>query len=643
MGECTVYIVKKKNNKPRKKHHFFVILTFLFFVCIITSIALGVNYIVTNAPTFDKRNLYMSQASILLDKNGKEITRLGLEDREIVTYNELPQVLIDAIVATEDSRFFQHQGFDLIRFSKAVFDHLNGNTDAGGASTITMQISKQVFTSNVATGIEGIIRKLTDIYLSMFQIEKNYTKEEILEIYVNYPFLGSHSYGVEMACQNYFGKSVREINLAEAALIAGLFNAPSDIDPNVNLYNATKRRNEVLNLMYKHGYITEEQLNDALNISVSSMLIKKSSGVNKYQSFIDTVTEEIIKDKGISPYNVPMIIQTTLDTSVQDAVNNVMNNSKNFKDDVIQAGMVITSTADGSILAIGGGRNRTGARQYNYATQIKRQPGSSIKPFMDYGPYFEFNGGTPNDIILDAPYTYSDGTQIVNAMRDYKGYITIKQALSDSRNIPALKVFQQIDKTNIANYVHSFGIDYGSNLYESAAVGAFEGVSPLQMSAAYGAYARGGYYIEPYSYTRITYRDNNEVEEKTYKKEKVCSEQTAKYINEILTYAIKYGKILGTLDVGNAEVAGKTGTTTISRSKTEALGISEYAVRDSWACIYTHDYSVALWYGYANETSEYYMLNIDATLGRRRIMKKLAKLLITNENYWHQKKIKYYE
>ncbi len=631
MGECTVYIVKKKNNKPRKKHHFFVILTFLFFVCIITSIAIGVNYIVTNAPTFDKRNLYMSQASILLDKNGKEITRLGLEDREIVTYNELPQVLIDAIVATEDSRFFQHQGFDLIRFSKAVFDHLNGNTDAGGASTITMQISKQVFTSNVAIGIEGIIRKLTDIYLSMFQIEKNYTKEEILEIYVNYPFLGSHSYGVEMACQNYFGKSVREINLAEAALIAGLFNAPSDIDPNVNLYNATKRRNEVLNLMYKHGYITEEQLNDALNISVSSMLIKKSSGVNKYQSFIDTVTEEIIKDKGISPYNVPMIIQTTLDTSVQDAVNNVMNNSKNFKDDVIQAGMVITSTADGSILAIGGGRNRTGARQYNYATQIKRQPGSSIKPFMDYGPYFEFNGGTPNDIILDAPYTYSDGTQIVNAMRDYKGYITIKQALSDSRNIPALKVFQQVDKTNIANYVHSFGIDYGSNLYESAAVGAFEGVSPLQMSAAYGAYARGGYYIEPYSYTRITYRDNNEVEEKTYKKEKVCSEQTAKYINEILTYAIKYGKILGTLDVGNAEVAGKTGTTTISRSKTEALGISEYAVRDSWACIYTHDYSVALWYGYANETSEYYMLNIDATLGRRRIMKKLAKLLITND------------
>ena len=609
-----MYVVNKKKKK-KKKFNFIVFLNFLLFFCIVISVGLGVNYIVKNAPVFDKRNLYMSQSTIMLDKNGNEITRLGAEDRELVSYKDLPQVLVDAIVAAEDSRYFQHQGFDLVRFVKATINHLNGDSNAGGASTITMQISKQVFTSNVSTGIEGIIRKFTDIYLSMFQIEKNYSKEEILEIYVNYPFLGAHSYGVEMACQNYFGKSVRDINLVEAALIAGLFNAPSDFDPYENVYNATKRRNEVLNLMHRHGYITDEQLQDALNISVSSMLIGKKTNTNKYQSFIDTVTNEVINDTGLNPYNVPMIIQTTLDTKVQEAVNDVMSNKKNFKDDTIQAGIAVTSVADGSIMAIGGGRNRTGARQYNYATDIKRAPGSSIKPFMDYGPYFEFNGGTPNDIILDAPYTYSDGTRIVNAMRDYKGYITIKQALSDSRNIPALKVFQQVDKTKIANFVHSFGIDYGKNLYESASIGAFEGVSPLQMSAAYGTYARGGYYIEPYSYTRITYRDNNEVKEKIYQKEKVCSEKTAKYINEILLYAIKYGKILGTLEVGNSEVAGKTGTTTIDRAKTDALGIS--------------DYSISLWYGYDGVTSTNYMLNIDATLGRRRIIKKLVKQIIS--------------
>ena len=271
-----MYVVNKKKKK-KKKFNFIVFLNFLLFFCIVISVGLGVNYIVKNAPVFDKRNLYMSQSTIMLDKNGNEITRLGAEDRELVSYKDLPQVLVDAIVAAEDSRYFQHQGFDLVRFVKATINHLNGDSNAGGASTITMQISKQVFTSNVSTGIEGIIRKFTDIYLSMFQIEKNYSKEEILEIYVNYPFLGAHSYGVEMACQNYFGKSVRDINLVEAALIAGLFNAPSDFDPYENVYNATKRRNEVLNLMHRHGYITDEQLQDALNISVSSMLIGKNT------------------------------------------------------------------------------------------------------------------------------------------------------------------------------------------------------------------------------------------------------------------------------------------------------------------------------------------------------------------------------
>jgi len=620
---------KKLKKKRRRKYHFFIFVNFFLFFCIIACLALGANYIVKNAPTFDKRDLYMTESTILLDKNQNEIIRLGSEDRELVSFSDLPQVLVDAVVATEDSRFFQHDGFDLVRFVKAVWEHLKGDSNAGGASTITMQISKQVFTSNVSTGIEGIIRKFTDIYLAMFQIEKNYSKEEIFEIYVNYPFLGAHSYGVEMACQNYFGKSVRDINLAEAALIAGLFNAPSDYDPYKDVESATKRRDEVLNLMYRHGYISEEQLNDAKNISVSSMLIgEDTSTVNKYQGFIDTVVDEVIDDTGLNPYSTPMIIQTTLDTTVQDAVNNVMNNTNNFKDDVIQAGIAVTSTTDGSILAIGAGRNKTGARQFNYATQIKRQPGSSIKPFMDYGPYFEYNGGTPYDMVLDAPYTYSDGSNINNAMRDYAGWITIKQALSSSRNIPALKTFQKVDKDLISKYVHSFGIDYGDTLYESASIGAFEGVSPLVMSAAYGVYARGGYYIEPYSYTKITYRENNEVVEKTYKKERVCSEQTAKYINEILLYAINTTKILGTLGV-DGEVAGKTGTTTIDGTVIEKLGINPYAINDSWACIYTADYSIALWYGYDKVTSEYYMMSVDGTLGRRRIIKKLARQIIT--------------
>lgn len=618
-----------KLKKKKKNHHYFL-LTFLILIFLLF-VLLGLvwNYIVRNAPKFDENLLYNKQATIIKDRNDVEIARLGNENRELVTYEQLPQVLIDAIIATEDSRFFQHSGFDAIRFTKATLGHLKGDSNAGGASTLTMQLSKNHFTSNESRGLAGIIRKFTDIYLSIFQIEKNYSKKEIIELYVNSPYLGSSTYGVEIASLNYFGKHVSDLTLTEASLIAGLFNAPDKYDPFLYPDEANQRRKEVLKLMYKHGYISEEQLNDELDIDIRTLLIKENKSLNKYQGFIDTVVEEVITDTGLNPYNTSMIIKTTLDSKVQDAVNNVMSNKNNFKDNIIEAGLAITGTQDGSILAVGTGRKRNGQREYNRATMIKRQPGSVIKPFMDYGPYFEYTNNTPNSKILDAPYTYSDGTLIKNALNDYKGLISVKQALYESRNIPALKVFQSVDINLISDYVHSFGIDYGQYLYESAAIGAFEGVSPLVMSAAYGAYARGGFYIKPYSYTQIIYRDTGKISTKNLKKEQVCSEQTAKYINEILSYAVQNYKIFGTLEMGDTKAAGKTGTTNLDSKTIKKLNISEEAINDSWGCIYTDEYSIALWYGYDKISAKNYMVMVDGTLGRRRIIKKLVKQLYT--------------
>ena len=191
-------------------------------------------YIIFNAPEFDQELLYSTESSILYTKDGEEFARIGPENRELVTYNELPQVLVDAIVATEDSRFFQHSGFDIARFIKASLGQLAGN-DAGGASTLTMQIVKTVYTDpTLVSGLKGIIRKFTDIYMAIFKVEKQYTKEEIIEFYVNYPYLGEYSYGVEQASQTYFGKSVKDLSLPEAALIAGLFNAPNLLNPYSN-------------------------------------------------------------------------------------------------------------------------------------------------------------------------------------------------------------------------------------------------------------------------------------------------------------------------------------------------------------------------------------------------------------------------
>ena len=215
---------KKKRRKKRFKIFLLIILTCFIFGII--GLIVFFNYVVANAPEFNEELLYVSEPTVLLDKNGKEFAKLGLEQRVILEYDEIPEVLIDAIIATEDSRFFEHNGVDWARFLKASFLQLLGKSEAGGASTLTMQVSKNTHTSTEASGFEGIIRKFTDIYISMFKIEKKYSKEKIIEFYVNSQWLGKNAYGVEQVSLNYFGKSAKELNLAEAAIVAGLFQAP---------------------------------------------------------------------------------------------------------------------------------------------------------------------------------------------------------------------------------------------------------------------------------------------------------------------------------------------------------------------------------------------------------------------------------
>src|SRR5574344_738737 len=319
--------VKEKIPKAKKITGHKALIFLLGIAIVIVSIVLVFGlYIIISAPEFDTELLYNKEATTLIDKNGDEVARLGSQNREIVSYDELPQVLIDAIVSTEDSRFFQHDGFDIARFMKASFGQLSGNSGAGGASTLTMQVVKNTYTSRTSKGLEGVIRKFTDIYMSIFKVEKQYTKEEIMEFYVNAPWLGCGTWGVEQASKTYFGKSVKDLSLPEAALIAGIFNAPQTYNPFNSVENATKRRDVVLDLMYKHGYITEDEMNDAKNISISSLIVEnKGTTLNKYQSFVDAVVNEVIDDTGMNPYETPMEIQTTLDTNVQDILNNLNN------------------------------------------------------------------------------------------------------------------------------------------------------------------------------------------------------------------------------------------------------------------------------------------------------------------------------
>lgn len=613
--------IKKKESKAKdsnKKHNVKSIVLSGLLICgiaVISIVLVFALYIIISSPDFDRDKLYAKESSVLYYKDGTtELARLGAEDRVLVTYDELPQVLVDAIVATEDSRFFQHKGMDVARFLKASFGQLLGNSSAGGASTITMQLVKQVYTEDTSKGLAGIIRKFTDIYMAVFKVESNYTKEEILEFYVNTMwFSGSSSvntagiYGVELASQYYFGKSVSDLTLAEASIMAGMFQNPYRLNPYTNPEGVRNRQEIVLKLMVQHGYITEEEKDAVLEIPIESLVIERESSNGSNQAVIDYIVNEVTEKTGMDPRNVPMEIVTTIDLEVQNVINQLETGELyEFPNDTIQEGIAITSTTDGSIVALSGGRNYT-ARGLNRADE-RRQPGSTAKPIFDYGPYIEYLNGAPSSLFLDEETTYSNGTSIKNSDGKYMGLITMRTALIESRNIPALKAFQAVYAENpdyISDFAHGLGIDYGSTLYESMSIGGFEGISPIEMSAAYATFGRGGYYIEPYSFTKATIVESGEVYEYKYEKERVMSEETAYLITDILVSAAENG--VGGVSVSGTTIAAKSGTSNVDRDAAEAAGIPTSATRDAWNVTYSPEYAIALWVGYDRTTAENYL------------------------------------
>ena len=596
-------------------------------------------FIIISAPDFKTSNLYSKNSTVIYDKNGNEAARLGTENRELVSYEELPEVLVDAIIATEDSRFFQHDGIDLARFTKAVFGQLLGHSDAGGGSTLTMQVAKKAFTSSVDTGIKGIIRKFTDIYLAVFKIETNYTKEQIIEFYVNIPYLGSGTYGVEQASKTYFNKSVSELSLSEAAMIAGLFQAPGAYDPYLYPEKAEARRNIVLNLMAKHGYITKEQATIAKNIPVTTLLANTNSSLNKYVGFIDTVVEEVEKRIGQDPYTVPMNIYSTLDPKKQDIIEGI-NSGETYKwyNDVSQAGIAIIDVETGALAAVGAGRNKTTARSWNFATMEKNHPGSTAKPIFDYGPAIEYLNWSSGQTVIDDNYTYSGGGKIKNWDNGFKGVMTAREALASSRNIPALYTFQQVKQKDLKEFVENIGItpEYeGNTIVESHSIGGFNGTTPVELAAAYAAFARGGTYIEPHSFTKIEFVESNEVYEVKPQKVKAMQESTAYIINKMLQRSVSGGYIAAT-NPGGTDVAGKSGTSTVDSKAIKALGIKANVIGDVWQVTYSPDYVISLWYGYKELTKDNYLTNKEGSPARSTITKLLTKGIFEKNSRWSQ-------
>ena len=617
-------VIKGTNNtskrKVSKKKKMILNILIICVIAFASLMAIFFAYIIVKAPKFDPNNLKFTQMSELYDTDGNIITKMGNENRTEISYDDLPEVLIDAIIATEDSKFFQHNGFDLARFMKASMYQLVGK-NGGGASTLTMQIAKNNYTSTESKGFEGITRKFTDIYLSIFKIERKYTKKEILEFYVNDSYLGNGAYGVEQASLNYFGKSVSELNLAEASFIAGLFQSPTYYNPYNYPERAEGRRKTVLYLMQRHGYITEEEKEIAENSPITSYIKKtQTSGTySEYQGYIDTVVEELENEYDLNPYTTPLKIYTAMNRSKQDFVNKVMNGEAwKWENENAQAGVVMTDSSSGEVLAVGAGRNKNSERSYNYATMTNRQIGSTAKPIFDYGPAVEYLGWGTVNYIDDTQTTYSDGTKISNSDGGYKGRLPLYQALGLSRNVTALKTFQQVSKEagndKILKFANSLGItpevDKNGKIHEAHSIGSFTGStkkgesrnSPMTMAGAYQAFSNGGYYIKPHTIKKFVYKDTDEVVETKSAKTRIMNDSTAYIINYSLNWSATEGLAKSAAGISGVQTAAKTGTSNFDEATRKRYHLSSKAVNDLWVCGYTPKQTITFWYGYDSIT-----------------------------------------
>ncbi|MFP3663925.1 PBP1A family penicillin-binding protein [Priestia sp. SIMBA_032] len=603
----------KSQGKPKKKKKgglFRKIVAAVLLIGIIGLIAgVGTFFaMISDAPKVDDSVLKNSFSSKVYANDGKTVVKeIGAQKRTYVQYDEIPQVVKNAFIATEDVRFYKHHGVDFYRIGGALMANFKNGFGAEGGSTITQQVVKNSFLSPKKT----VKRKVQEMWLA-YQLERKYSKQQILEMYLNKIYFASGEvYGIERAAEKFYGvKSVKDLTLDEAAMLAGLPKAPTTYNPVTNPENATKRRNTVLNLMAKNGFITQAEADKAKQVDVQAHLAKQTESTSKYDVFIDQVIEEVKKKTDADPFSAGLEIYTTLDTNAQDYVDDVMNNKVvNFPNDKFQAGLVVVDNETGGIQAIGGGRNRVSGG-LNFATNMRRQPGSTIKPILDYGPAIENLKWSTGQPIKDEEYHYSNGTPIRNFGRNYKGWVSAREALGRSLNIPALKAFQATGADKAKEFATGLGLkldeEDGEAYSESYSIGGFRtGVTPLQMAGAYSAFANEGMYNAPHTVTKVKFPDGTEID-LTPKPKRAMQDYTAFMMTDMMKSVVNesYGTARAVRTPG-LEIAGKTGTSNFSAAEKQRYNIPDAGEKDVWFNGFTPNYTISVWTGYETAKDGY--------------------------------------
>jgi penicillin-binding protein 1A len=562
-------------------------------------------YYAFSAPSISQENLQSGGSSTIVDSTGKQIASLGDNKRNYVTIDKVPQQMEDAVISIEDKNFYNEPlGIDPVRIAKSAFNNVTKGTLQGG-STLTQQLVKlTVFSTD--TKDQTFKRKMQEAWLAM-RVSQKFSKQQILEFYVNKVYLNNGIYGIETGAKYYYGKSLKELSLAQMAMLAGLPNAPSNYDPYTHPTQSKQRRDLVINAMYNNNKITKAQAQEAINTPISDGLLpyKKVSNSNNTKRIIadpyikEAITE--VKKKGFDPYRDNLKITINMDYGAQKRLYNIVNSSSyvQFPDSKMQVGASIVNPNNGKVVAMIGGRN-LGNIQFglNRAVQTSRSNGSTMKPILDYAPAIDKLNWSTYHQLDDSEYTYpGTNIQLKDWDEQYQGQMSMRKALVNSRNVPAVKTLAAVGLSNAIDFARGLGID---SIKESSglSVGIGGSVSSLQGASAYGAFSNGGTYYKPYYVSKIETADGM-VHNYNKSGKRAMKDSTAYMITDMLkgvpsSYAT-YANISG------LHQAGKTGTTNYSSDAIAANPLLSGKAKDSWYNGYTRNYSMSVWTGYDSE------------------------------------------
>ena len=609
---------------------------FFIFIFIFTLISISylANLYLKKQPT-QISLLKNNKISKILDKDGNAVVSIELTKNNPIKYEDLPDVFINALISGEDARFYSHNGIDLQRIISSLVSNVTKGTSQG-ASTLTQQLIKNTLLDSSKT----LDRKLNEIILSL-KLENKLSKEEILEAYCNNIMFDGSTLGVNNASLKFFNKNISHVNLPQAALLAGIVNAPSYYNPIRNPQNAKKRMDTILNLMNRHGYITTPELNLAKKVEIADILAtrKIDETAYPYQAYLDIVYQEVKEITGLNPYTSPLIIETYLNPDIQKTIDDIQAGKIiSFDDDNQQFALALIDNSTGALVASMGGRNYNGQLLFNRASNMKNQPASTIKPLLSYALAIEYLDYNSKEVLKDEPYAYNNGSNVNNVDLSYMGELLIEDAIGYSRNTTALitldKVINKIGIKPITDYLNNINLlDIPSSEFGSSyALGAFKnGVSPLNLASAYSMIANKGIYKKGFTVKRIINSSTNSILY-THKNEqkRVLSTSTADILTNILENVVEnnyYG--LGSLKIRNTPLYLKSGTSSFDSSLTNNLNYPANASKDLWIAGFSKQYSFAIWTGFdypKKGEKNYFKAGSDS---RKTLHKQILSLVLT--------------